>query len=736
MLTLVVGTSVYAFTIMLLAFLAGIGAGSHAFAIVRGPWTRAARGATAYVFGATQLAIGLSALAVTVLMRYLPNTTSRLQDVLVRFGTAEFTARTVASTGVAFAYMFVPAFFMGAAFPAAGAVVSPASGQEGRAVGRLLTVNTVGAILGSVVSGFALIRLFGIERSLQMLVLVNLAIGLAVAVAASIGAPRWVRVAVPTLALALLVARAAYPSWGRVWDQKFFATYINNTRVADTPEQVREALANTDVLYYFEGANETVSAVKVKGGVQSFIVNGRPEASTYPGDVQVQKALGHVPMLLHPHPRSAFILGTGTGMTLGAASIHPELEHLVLGEIEEGMLGVARTFKRWNNDVLQNPKLRIVFNDGRNFLATTDEKFDVISADPVHPWSGGAGYLYTREYFSSVAERLAPGGIACQWLPMYELTVRDVKTVVRTFSESFQHVMVWLTYYDAVLVGSNEPIVIDEAALARRRSTPAIRQDLAAIHMSTRDDFLSFFLLGTSGARAFGQGGDLNTDDNLVLEFSAPESQGLSGMDGRNVLALAPFRESLAQYLAQDPAHTAARQRERWERHLATSRFFDQIHGRFLADPGDPVVAQTLPALRVQSPDYAPIRFLLKQKEQLDRSLPALVDSVQFVERGPDGAAGTLTISAVRQFMGEERVLVSFVDNAQHEIYGQRYLDASYDELDWRTREYVEATFASLRRTAARLSAGGTAPPSRLELSAALHGNASEIVGQLPSASR
>jgi spermidine synthase len=730
MLTLVVGTSVYAFTIMLLAFLAGIGAGSHAFAIVRGPWTRAARGATAYVFGATQLAIGLSALAVTVLMRYLPNTTSRLQDVLVGVGTAEFTARTVASAGVAFAYMFVPAFFMGAAFPAAGAVVAPASGQEGRAVGRLLTVNTVGAILGSVASGFALIRLFGIERSLQMLVVVNVAVGLAVT--ASIGAPRWARVAVPTLALALLVARAAYPGWGRVWDQKFFATYINNTRAVDTPEQVREALANTDVLYYFEGSNETVSAVKVKGGVQSFIVNGRPEASTHPRDVQLQKALGHVPMLLHPNPRRVFILGTGTGMTLGAASIHPELERLVLGEIEEGMLGVARTFNRWNNDALDSPKLHIVFNDGRNFLTTTDEKFDVISADPVHPWSGGAGYLYTREYFRSVAGRLAPGGIACQWLPLYELTVRDVKTVVRTFSESFQHVMVWLTYYDAILVGSNEPIVIDESALARRLSTLAGRGDLAAILVGTPDDFLSFFLMGTSGARAFGQGGDLNTDDNLVLEFSAPESQGLYGMDGWNVLALAPFREDLTSYLPRATGDSAPLARERWGGRLATSRLFDQVHGRFLVDPSDPAVAQGLAVLRSQAPAYAPLRFLLDQKMILDRSRPALVDAVEFPHRAPDGA---VTISAIRQYMGTERVLVSFVDNSRHEIYGQRYLDGSSHGLERKTQDYVAATFASLRRAAAHVGAGDGAPPPRLELSAALHGTAKEIVGQLPSAS-
>jgi spermidine synthase len=251
--------------------------------------------------------------------------------------------------------------------------------------------------------------------------------------------------------------------------------------------------------------------------------------------------------------------------------------------------------------------------------------------------------------------------------------------------------------------------------------------------MSTPDDFLSFFLMGTSGARAFGQGGDLNTDDNLVLEFSAPESQGLYGMDGRNVLALAPFRENLAQYLARDPAQSALRPGERWDRHLATSRLFDRIHGRFLQDPGDLGIEQALRVLRAQAAEFAPLRFLLEQKELIDRSQPRLVDSLDFHERSADGTASTLTISAVRQFMGKERVLVSFVDNARREVYRQRYIDGAYDALEGQTRAYAATTFASLRQAAGRLAAPGGPPPTHAELSAALHGTTQEIVGQSTS---
>lgn len=730
MLTLVVGTSVYSFTLMLVAFLAGIGIGSHAFALLRSVrWTRPGGRGSVVLFGATQVAVGASALAVTVLMRDLPQAANRMQGIFVGGG-SEFGGRLMATLVIAFAYMFVPAFFMGLAFPAAGAVWAARDGDAGGTVGRLLGANTVGAILGSVTSGFALVYLFGIERSLQMLVVVNVATGLTVVLADTL--PRPALTAVPALAAVLLVVRGVAPGWGRVWDRDFFAAFTNNTRNFDTPESIRRK--NIDVLYYHEGVNETVSVIRPKGTVQTFIVNGRPEASTAPGDMQVQRTLGHLPMLLHPHPRSAFVLGTGTGMTLGAVSLHPEVERIVLGEIEEAMLGVARTFDRWNDRVLDDPRLRVVLNDGRNFLSTTRERFDVVTADPIHPWSGGAGYLYTREYFRSVSDRLAPGGIACQWLPLYELTVDDIRTVLRTFSDSFEHVAVWLTYWDAVLIGSRSPIVIDAAAIARRLDTPAMRADMAPIHMETADDFLSYFLMGTAGARAFAAGGQVNTDDNLLLEFSAPASQGITGLDGENVRALAAFRENVLDHLAPSSgAGELAARRARWDRHLQISRAFDAAHAEYLqGHRSSPRLDAFLDELRARAPDYAPLRFLLEERGFWKRTDPALVSDVSFDVRTERGAPGTLRLSAVRQFLGRERVLVSFVDNARREIYGQRYLDGSYDALDGEVSRYVSETASALRAAAAQVRTEG-GPPGEAQLRGALKDAAGRLVGSLPS---
>ncbi|HEX4826158.1 MAG TPA: fused MFS/spermidine synthase [Candidatus Polarisedimenticolaceae bacterium] len=672
MLTLVLGTSVYAFTIMLAAFLFGIGLGSHAEAWFKARPLRA--------FGIVQLVIGVSALGVTFLMRDLPSHAVRLQGAFSGTVSTEFAARQAASFAIAFATMSVPAFFMGVAFPLAA---------ENAPVRRVLTVNTVGAILGAAASGFVLIPAFGIERALQMLVTVNLGVGAVVLTHAWRGRPA-ARAA--TLATAAVVAALAIvPGWGRAWNEKYFAIFRNTQRNAfDSAERIEDALENTDVLYYAEGANEIISVIQPRGGWQSFIVNGRPEATTSPMDMQCQRTLGHLPMLLHPHPRRVFVLGTGTGMTLGATSVHPGVESIVLAEIEPKALVAARTFAAWNHRVLDDPRLRIVLNDGRNYLATTAETFDVVTADPIHPWSGGAAYLYTAEYFRTVARHLNPGGIACQWLPIYELTPADLAMVVRTFTESFPHTMIWLTHYDAEIVGANAPIVLDEEALARRLAVPAVAQDLAAVEMGTVDDFLSFFLAGDRGARAFAAAGRVNTDDNLALEFSAPRSMGVAEIMGDNVRALAAIREPV-------PVPGATRLDE-------AAKLYDPAHALFLWGESDGAPFQELQAkLATSFPEYAPFRFLEREERARLAAIPRAIDEATFRVRTPVGATRTLTVSAVTMRIGERRAVAMFVDNETHTIFGQRYFDGSAETLDRDVAGFAGTTLGDFRASYARL---------------------------------
>jgi len=698
-LTLTIGTSVYGFTIMLVAFLTGIALGSKTYGFLPKliPSAQTDTRKQLQVFGIVQLIIGISALAVTVYIRDLPVHSIALHEFFLRQGLGVFSARQWANLSLAFSYMVVPAFFMGLAFPIAGKVTAAYRNRIGRAVGNVLAFNTVGAILGSAVSGYFMIYIFGIERSLQFLTVINIGLGLQVILSIQrIKSLGWVVAGLTAAALVVLILN---PAAFRMWDWKYFAIFRNNQpEVYNTPERKKDALENTEVLFYHEGIDSTISSIKIIGGIQAVLVNGKVVASSALSDRQCQMTLGHLPMLLHKNPRKVLVVGLGTGMTLGATSVHPAVEELTLAEIEPNVIGAARSFAAYNNQVLDNPKLKIVFNDGRNFLMTTPDRFDVITADPIHPWTQGSGYLYTAEYFKIASARLSPGGIMCQWLPIYELSVDNLKSVVKTFSKSFKYTMAWLTQTDAELIGSNEPLIIDEAQLTRRLADPAVSGDLKPVMMETATDFLSYFIMGTAGLKAFSRGGIINTDDNLYLEFSTPVSVGKDVMQ-TNVTALAQYRESLLPYLLPVKDNAALeQQRARWDRNREAAGITDRAHALFLGGNSDrPEFRNLMAVLKTKYDQFAPGRFLKQEYMREVSKIPRLIEQTALMLLNARGEIIRLEISAVIARVSQERAAVVFVDNAARVVYGQRYFSGK--NVDQAISGFISEVMSAIRAT-------------------------------------
>ncbi len=678
-LSIVIGAHVYGFTLLLMAFLAGIGLGSTAYGLffkVSGTLRKGGENLSmrsVIGFGLVQVIIGASALLVTLHIRDLPIHAVAVYDFFhdMKIKIGPFKTSQLANFVIAFSFLFVPAFFMGVAFPLAGKIHGQFKKVVGHAVGEILAYNTVGAILGSAVSGFVLIYLLGIQRSLQVMILINIGFGLLVI--ASVKDRKtlnWGIVSATAAAILLLVFN---PEIWKLWDRKYYGVYqSNHPEMYSTPEKAREILENTDVLYYGEGIQAIVSSIQA-GEAQFFITNGRVEASNSNEGMQCQYTLGHLPMLLNRNPKKVFVLGTGSGMTLGATSVHPSVEQITLAEIEPKVLGVARTFGIYNHCVLNNPKLKIVFNDGRNFLMTTKEKFDVITADPIHPWFGGAGYLYSTQYFKLAAEHLNPGGIVCQWLPMYELSEENLKSVVKTLSENFAYIMVWLTHDDAELVGSNSPIVIDEKELERRIRVPEVLQDLGRVKMGSAEDFLSYFVTGTEGAKAYSSGGRINTDDNLYLEFSAPHSIGKGYLIGTNVYDLVKYRESILPYLLT-PLDKAGRaeQKKMWEKNLKAAVLDDQAHILNLAGRyGTPEYEKLTMELDAEYPAYAPWRFLKNETPAARGGTLRLLKQIEFYVINETGEIAKVQFAAVMIRSSKERARVFFVDNKSRVVFGK-----------------------------------------------------------------
>jgi spermidine synthase len=695
-LCIAIGASTYGFTILLMAFLSGIGLGSITFGILRrifgkvfGESIFSLRNSI-ILFGVVQVIIGVTALLASTQFRNLPGYVALMHDYFLSLTTIadQFQIVQLANFVLAFSIMFIPAFFMGIAFPLAGDIHCRYRKQVGRAVGEVLFFNTIGAILGAMCSGFLVIYFLGIQRSLQIVVLINIGYGLYVMAILRKGIV--LKYIVGLAALSAIMIPIAAPGIWRLWDPKLYAIYQSNRPEAyGSDEKLKELYENIDVRYYAEGAQSIVSSVQ-SADIRYFITNGRVEASNDHQDMQCQYTLGHLPMLLHKNPRKVFVLGTGSGMTLGAVSVHPSVEQITLAEIEPSVLGVAKTFGIDNHYILNkpNPKLKIVFNDGRNHLLTTKERYDVITADPVHPWFSGAGYLYSTEYFRLVTQRLNPGGIMCQWLPLYELTAVDLKSVVKTISENFAYTMIWVSHYDAEIIASNSPIIIDEVELAKRIAVPQVLSDLRQVRMGTAEDLLSYFVMGSYGSNIYNIGGKINTDDNLYLEFSAPRSIGMEYLREANLADILKHRERITPYLRR-PEKEVERfwQRQKWEANYQAALLDDKVHVLGMAGKRMSYEYSELAAeLDERYPRFAPWRFIKDEFKDEKGGVYKILKEITLVLLDENAAPIKAQFSAILVRKNDNMARVFFVDDSSRTVFGKlRVRGSGKDD------EYIES---------------------------------------------
>jgi spermidine synthase len=301
------------------------------------------------------------------------------------------------------AFAMLPAAILwGASFPL---TLAAGGGNFSRHVARINATNTIGALLGAITITLLAIPGVGSQRTQQLLVAVA-------AVTALIMAGRRMRMMAGALAVTVVSVLIVPPVPGKL------IAYGRSVGSWDTLKTF---------LFLGEGATSSIAVTLNAGGNKQFHVAGKVEASDMDIDMRLERMLGHVPALLHPHPKSVLIVGVGAGVTAGALSIHPEIERIVVCDIEPLVPVSARAyFGEENHHVFDNPKVQLVFDDARHFLQTTTEKFDIITSDPIHPWVRGAATLYSLEYLTLSKEHLTPGGVVTQWIPMYETVVASV----------------------------------------------------------------------------------------------------------------------------------------------------------------------------------------------------------------------------------------------------------------------------------------------------------------------
>jgi spermidine synthase len=280
----------------------------------------------------------------------------------------------------------------------------------------------------------------------------------------------------------------------------------------------------TQLLHFEEGVLGTVTVDEQEGHL--FLrMDGLDLAGTGLMYTSSAKALGHLPMLLHPNPESVFVLGFGGGGTSHAISTYPEVKRVDGAELSAAVLGVAPMFERINHSVLDDPRFDIEVTDGRHAMLTTQRSYDVITVDLLWPQTAGTGSLYTREFYEICHRRLSEDGVMVEWLHPGFIPPEYLKTIIRTMRSVFPHVSLWGTRrtYHLVLVGSKAPFQVDYARLAERMSHPATRDDLAEVGLMDAANFASFFIAHDEVLDEFVQGSEiLNTDDLPLIEYGLP----------------------------------------------------------------------------------------------------------------------------------------------------------------------------------------------------------------------
>ena len=514
LLSLLLGATVYTFSIILAVFLAGIWIGS----ILGSSVARRFRGDARLALAACQLLIVLAlawtAHTIALSLPYWPIDPTLSIDPWMNFQLDVIRC----------AWAILPAaLFWGASFPLALACAAGEGEDPARLTGEVYAANTAGAIVGALLFSLVLIPSAGTAGSQQILVWVAVG-GAAAALAPMAGVNRgfkWLAAGGAAALVLGLIATSAIPAvpWQMI---------AYGRRVAPAMHSARTEGQATP-LFVGEGVNSSV-VVSQRGDDRIFYVSGKSEASSAPVDMRLQRMMGHLPALVHPHPSSVLVVGFGAGVTAGSFVSYPDVRSITICELEPLIPPASgKYFAKQNENVINDARTHVVYDDARHYILTTPDKFDVITTDPIHPWVKGTSTLYSKEYYELVKSHLNPGGVAAQWLPLYESDENTVKTELATFFSVFPGATVWSNYldvdgYDLVLMGRAEESPIDVDVMDRRLKSPAyagVAASLAEAKFPSAVDLLDTYAGRAPDLQPMTAGAQINDDLSMRLQYLA-----------------------------------------------------------------------------------------------------------------------------------------------------------------------------------------------------------------------
>jgi spermidine synthase len=480
----------YVFPAILCVYLFGIGLGSFCYCFLAGRIKSLPR-----ALGIIEVLLGVSVLATFVAGAWI---------------FALGPPRPFEVTSLAFITVLLPTALMGMAFPLLCSLYGSQLKTLGRSVGLLYAVNTAGTVAGSLLPVFVLVPLVGIQKTLLLAALLYGAMGLLLLA----------RRAAPMAAFfAAVVALYLFAIPSDLCQRVFLATGFNLS-------------GHTDILFFHEGRTGTSVVTRDRvNGSKAVYINANPEVPVLYADQICFKMLGDLGPMLHPHPDDVLMICLGGGIAAGAATVLPDVKSLTVVDLESSVVDAAKLLSRENNAALQNPKTRVVIEDGRNYVMTSRRKWPVIITDSTHPKTPDSWVLYTREFYESVRSRLTNDGVFVQWVPMHGLSMAEYKTILRTFASVFPHVSLcvsggaeeqgqFVNY--SLLVATPGKLSIDVPRLQERLNAEPVRNDLSPYGLDTVAGFLDGFVCAEDSFRRWVGDGRINTDDLPFTYYTPP----------------------------------------------------------------------------------------------------------------------------------------------------------------------------------------------------------------------
>ncbi|TMA55692.1 MAG: hypothetical protein E6J75_11465 [Deltaproteobacteria bacterium] len=552
-LVLVVGSTVYAFSIVLLVYLTALGAGSAWASRFGRRWT----GVRAHL----AIVHALMALALLVAVSMVNRLPYWYLHVYQAWKPETFAAILGLSIAIVLAALLWPVLLAGTVLPLV--LVGALEGRTesaGPVVGRLYAVNTAGAILGAVLTGFCLIPLVGSESTLLGVAAVAAAMGCVFSLAGR--QPSWLRVLAFSAAAGVALGVSARPDWD------FLELHVGVFEPSRINVQNPTMLKNPgeQAVYAREGPTASVLVVQEASGERNLIINSRGNASDSPTDMTTQVLLAQVPLLVAPRTDDVFVVGWGSGVTVGSALASP-VQHVTAAEIEPAVVEASRLFLHVNHDPLRDPRLRLYEDDARHILLASRDSYDVIISEPPHPWAMGVANIFTQDFYRLVDRRLRDDGVFAQWLQKYQISFETFRSILAALQSVFPEVMAFDLggSLDTVLIASRKPLRLDVAELERRWNGA----ELGRVGVHTAEDILARFLVAPEAVRGLVAGARVNTDNNMYVEFNGPRDMVLA-VSAETSSALDRRASPVEDVLADPRALIGSR--ERLERPIAALR--------------------------------------------------------------------------------------------------------------------------------------------------------------------